>query len=75
MAATNVGIRPTFGEPGLLVEAHLLNFEDDIYGEELALDFVDRIRDERKFSGLDALKAQIQADVAQVSAMLAPVAD
>lgn len=75
VAATNVGVRPTFGEPGLLVEAHLFDFDDDIYGEELALEFVGRIRDERKFSGLDALKAQIQQDVAQVAAMLAPVAD
>ncbi len=75
VAATNVGVRPTFGEPGLLVEAHLLDFDGDIYGQELALEFVDRIRDERKFSGLDALKAQIREDVAQVSAMLAPVAD
>lgn len=75
VAATNVGVRPTFGEPGLLVEAHLLDFDGDIYGEELSLAFIDRIRDERKFSGLDALKAQIQADVAEVSALLAPVAD
>lgn len=76
VAATNVGVRPTFGEPGLLVEAHLLDFDDDdIYGEELSLEFIDRIRDERKFSSLDALKAQIEADVAQVSAALAPVAD
>lgn len=71
VAATNVGVRPTFEEPDLLVEAHLLDFDADIYGEELALEFMERIRDERKFSGVDALKDQIQADVAQVSASLA----
>ena len=75
VAATNVGVRPTFGEPDLLVEAHLLDFESEIYGEEVALEFVDRIRDERKFSGLEALKSQIRADVAQVSTMLAPIVD
>ena len=75
VAATNVGVRPTFDEPHLLVEAHLLDFEGDIYGEELTLAFVERIRDERKFPGLDALKAQIKADVAQVATLLAPVAE
>jgi len=75
VAATNVGVRPTFDQRNLLVEAHLLDFDQEIYGEELSLDFIARIRDERKFPGLDALKAQIRADVKQVAAMLAPVAD
>lgn len=75
VAATNVGVRPTFGEPGLLVEAHLLDFDADIYGEELALEFIERIRDEQKFSGLEALKAQIEADVEEVSARLVPAAN
>ncbi|MCL4804342.1 MAG: riboflavin kinase, partial [Anaerolineae bacterium] len=50
----------------LTVEAHILDFDDDIYGEDVRLEFVRRIRPEMKFSGLDALKAQIAADVAEV---------
>lgn len=69
-AAVNIGVRPTIADPHLSVEAHLLDFDRDIYGRELELEFVGRIRDERKFSGLDALKAQISADVEQVRAML-----
>ncbi|HZD11357.1 MAG TPA: bifunctional riboflavin kinase/FAD synthetase [Candidatus Binatia bacterium] len=70
LAATNVGVRPTVADPRLLVEAHLLDFDGDIYGQELALEFVTRIRDERKFPGLDALKAQIAADVGVVRQLL-----
>ncbi len=70
MAATNIGVRPTVADPKLTVEAHLLDLDDDIYGRELALEFVARVRDERKFSGLDALKAQIAADVERVRRLL-----
>ena len=65
-AATNVGVRPTVDGLKLTVEAHILDFDDDIYGEDVRLEFVRRIRPEMKFSGLDALKAQIAADVAEV---------
>jgi riboflavin kinase/FMN adenylyltransferase len=65
-AATNVGVRPTVNGSGVTVEAHLLDFDDDIYGEEVRLEFVGRIRPEMKFPGLDALKAQIRADVESV---------
>lgn len=70
VAATNVGVRPTVADPKLSVEAHLLDFDRDIYGQELALEFVARIRDEQKFPDLDALKAQITADVEQVRRLL-----
>lgn len=70
LAATNVGVRPTVSEPKLTVEAYLLDFDQDIYGRELKLEFIARVRDERKFAGLDALKAQIAADVEQVRALL-----
>jgi riboflavin kinase / FMN adenylyltransferase len=70
LAATNVGVRPTVGDPALTVEAHLLDFDQDIYGRQLQLSFVSRARDERKFSGLDALKTQIAVDVAQVRSEL-----
>lgn len=65
-AATNVGTRPTVDGLKLTVEANILDFDADIYGEEVRLEFVQRVRPEMKFSGLDALKAQIAADVAQV---------
>lgn len=71
-AATNVGVRPTVDGLHLTVEAHLLDFDDDLYDQELCLEFLARIRPEKKFSGLDELKAQIQADVAQVRAALRP---
>lgn len=63
-AVTNVGTRPTF-EPGrVLTEAHLLDFEGDLYGESLVVSFLRRIRDEKKFSGPDELREQIARDAA-----------
>jgi len=69
-AATNIGVRPTVADLKLAVEAYLLDFDRDIYGRDLELEFVARMRDERKFPGLDALKAQIAADVEQVRQLL-----
>ena len=69
-AATNVGVRPTVSGRAVTVEAHLLDFDRDIYGRTLRLEFIDRIRPEMKFPGLDALKAQIAADVDQVRELL-----
>jgi len=66
LAATNVGVRPTVDGMKLTVEAHILDFDADIYGEDVRLEFVRRIRPEMKFAGLDALKAQIAADVEEV---------
>jgi riboflavin kinase/FMN adenylyltransferase len=63
-AVTNVGMRPTFAGAHRTVEAYLLDFADDIYGEVLRLDFLHRLRGERKFDGVAALVAQITADVA-----------
>lgn len=65
-AATNVGVRPTVDGLKLTVEAHILDFDADIYGEDIRLEFARRIRPEMKFNGLEELKAQIAADVAQV---------
>lgn len=71
-AVCNIGVRPTFGgEPRLLVEAHLLDAEIDLYGLPLALEFVARLREERRFEGIEALKAQIGADAARARALLA----
>jgi len=61
-AVTNVGTRPTF-EPGrVLVETHLLDWTADVYGRRLELGFVDRLRDERRFPDVEALRRQIAAD-------------
>jgi len=65
-AATNVGVRPTVDGLSLTVEAHILDFDRDIYGEQVRLEFVRRIRPEMKFPGLDALKAQILVDTETV---------
>ena len=65
-AAVNVGVRPTFETGrGLLVEAHLLDFEGDLYGETLRIAFLERLRGERRFDSVDALVAQMQRDVEQ----------
>jgi riboflavin kinase/FMN adenylyltransferase len=62
-AVVNVGVRPTFGEDTLAVEAYLLDFSGDLYGQTIRLTFVSRVREERRFAGVDALQAQIAADV------------
>jgi riboflavin kinase/FMN adenylyltransferase len=66
-AVTNIGSRPTVKNitPQTRVEAHLLDFEDDLYGQELELAFVEKLRDERKFPTLLALKEQIARDIAE----------
>jgi riboflavin kinase / FMN adenylyltransferase len=64
LAAVNVGVRPTFHTGrGLLVEAYLLDFEGDLYGRELRLDFLQRLRGERRFESVDALVEQMHRDV------------
>ena len=62
-AVVNVGVRPTFGDNALAIEAHLMDVAADLYGRSLRLGFIARLRGERKFSGIDELKAQIARDV------------
>ncbi len=62
-AVVNVGVRPTFGGATEVAEAHLLDFDGDLYGTTLRLRFVARLRDERRFAGVDELSAQIARDV------------
>jgi riboflavin kinase / FMN adenylyltransferase len=63
-AAVNVGVRPTFETGrGLLVEAHLIGFEGDIYGELLRIAFVERLRGEKRFESVDDLVVQMNRDV------------
>lgn len=62
-AMTNIGVRPTFADgAATTIETHVLGFDDDLYGRQVRLAFVQRIRDERRFDDVDALKAQIGAD-------------
>jgi riboflavin kinase/FMN adenylyltransferase len=60
---TNIGVRPTFGDnTQTTIETHVLGFEGDLYGRQVRLAFVQRLRDERRFDDVDGLKAQIEAD-------------
>jgi len=62
---TNVGVRPTFeNQARPNIETHILDFDGNIYGEKLELQFIEKIRDEQKFSGVEALLAQIERDKA-----------
>jgi len=70
-ALVNVGYRPTFGEDEYWVEAYLLDFSGDLYDRTLKLEFLDRIRAEMKFSGVDALKRQVLEDIEVARARLA----
>ena len=58
----NVGVRPTIGEGNTLLEVHLFDFNKDIYGENVQVYFLHKVRDEKKFDGLPALVAQIERD-------------
>jgi riboflavin kinase/FMN adenylyltransferase len=71
-AVTNVGRRPTFEDAGELVaEAHVIDFDGDLYGREVELSFLAQLRAEQKFDGPDALRAQIARDVEAARAWLA----
>jgi riboflavin kinase/FMN adenylyltransferase len=63
-AAINLGPNPTFGEHALKVEVHLVALDEQIYHQPLEVDFLARLRDIRSFSGIEALKEQLQQDVA-----------
>jgi riboflavin kinase/FMN adenylyltransferase len=62
-AVVNVGVRPTFGENALAIEAFLMDVAADLYDRQLRLHFVARLRGEQKFAGVDELRAQIARDV------------
>ena len=71
-AVTNIGIRPTFtpDKEEANIEVHILDFDKDIYGEELKLDFISRLRDEKKFNSVDELLEQIHTDIAKAEEVL-----
>lgn len=63
-AVVNIGVRPTFDGTRRIVEVHLLDVDEDLYGAELVVDLVDRIRDEVRFGSVDVLVARLHEDVA-----------
>ena len=66
----NIGRRPTLNNgTNLSIEVHIMNYEGNLYGKELHLSFIERIREERKFASLEELKAQIREDIRQVSSL------
>jgi len=69
-AMTNIGHRPTFGGGKQLIEVYLLDYDGDLYGHELAIDVIGRLRDEKKFDNPQQLKEQIAEDIKQGKAML-----
>ena len=73
MTAINLGRRPTFYESAehSLLEAHVLDFDGDLYGQEVSVRFVERLRGEAKFDSVDALVTQMEADCAQARVVLA----
>jgi riboflavin kinase/FMN adenylyltransferase len=71
-AAINVGVRPTFQTGrGLLIEAYLLDFDGDLYGQTLRIAFLERLRGEKRFESVDALVEQMKRDVDQARAICA----
>jgi riboflavin kinase/FMN adenylyltransferase len=64
-AAANIGPNPTFGENARKIEVHLIGFQGDLYGQPLAVDFMERLRDTRPFRGVAELIEQLQRDIEQ----------
>lgn len=70
-AVANLGLRPTFGGSEPLLEVHVFDFDGDLYGRTIEVELVEFLRPEKKFDGLAALRAQIEADCAQARHLLA----
>lgn len=70
-SVTNIGTRPTFGGGKRIVEVYLMDYQGQLYGQKLRIDFIDRLRDEKRFENTQELKAQIEADVEQTRLILA----
>ncbi|WP_027721611.1 bifunctional riboflavin kinase/FAD synthetase [Maridesulfovibrio zosterae] len=66
----NIGKNPTFGNDALSVEAHIFDFSENIYGKNIRVHFIQRIRSERKFNGLDELKERIAIDIELAKSIL-----
>ncbi len=68
--AANIGTCPTFENGEFSLEVHLLNFQGDLYGQTLEVDFIARLREERRFPSIEALGAQIRADIEAARVLL-----
>ena len=69
-AVANIGLRPTFGSEERLLETHLLGFNGDLYGQEIEIEFIDRLRDEIRFPGAEELKSQMARDAERAGELL-----
>lgn len=67
----HIGMHPTFAEPGRTVEAHIFDFDRDIYGAKVRLEIVERTRGERKFESGHALATQVAEDLKRAKQILA----
>jgi riboflavin kinase/FMN adenylyltransferase len=76
-AATNIGVRPTFDGKSSVqhVEAHLIDFDGDLYGQQLQLEFIERLRSEQRFAGFEELVIQIHKDIALTRQLIQPIAE
>ena len=70
-SATNIGTRPTFGKGKRMVETHLLNYKGNLYGKEIRVEFVQKLRDEKRFASSEELKVQIEKDITDTETVLA----
>lgn len=68
---TNIGFRPTLDAKNLTIETHIFDFDSDIYGAKITISFVHRLREEKRFSGLEALKMQLEMDKLEAYSLLA----
>lgn len=71
----NFGRRPTFDKTDTLLEVHLFDYSGDLYGRSVRVHFIDRIRDERRFEGIDDLKSQIEQDCARARVLIRQASD
>ena len=69
ISATNIGTRPTFGGSEIFVENHLLNYKGNLYGKHIEVDFIDKLRDEKRFASVKDLQAQIAKDIDKVAGL------
>lgn len=70
LAVTNIGVRPTFGGDKRLVETHVLDYDGNLLGQQLKIEFLERIREEKRFAKAEDLKAQINRDIEKARKIL-----
>jgi riboflavin kinase/FMN adenylyltransferase len=73
--AANIGVKPTFGGSEVTIEAHLLDFHGDLYGRELRVQFLERLRPEQRFGSVAELAGQIKRDIEAARTVIARAGD